>query len=98
MLDLFPVFGMIEVSSRLLEDKGFKMKFYIRRAVVGVLAVPVVAGIYTFGFIALIIAGAEPNVSSVEVFQNGIALGVIVAVMFTFSPQVSRLLDRIVGE
>ena len=80
-----------------MKDKGFKMKFYIRRAVVGVLAVPVVAGLYTLAFIALIIAGAEPNVSSREVFQNGIGLGVIVAVMFTFSPQVSRLLDRITG-
>lgn len=73
------------------------MKFYIRRAVVGVLSVPLVAGIYTFIFLALVIAGAEPGVSSREVFENGIGLGVIVAVMFTFSPQVSRFLDRITG-
>lgn len=89
---------MIEVSSRLLEDKGFKMKFYIRRAVVGVLAVPLVAGVYTLIYIALLVAGAEPSAGIVEVFQNGIGLGVIVAVMFTFSPQVSRLLNRITGE
>ena len=74
------------------------MKFYIRRAVVGIIAVPVVAGVCTLAYLWLVIAGAEPNVSSVEVFQNGLGLGVILAVMLTFSPQVSRLLDRIVGE
>lgn len=74
------------------------MKFYIRRAVAGVLAIPVVAGVYTFIWLALIIAGAEASLSASEVFQNGLGLGVIIAVMFTFSPQVSRLLNRITGE
>lgn len=73
------------------------MKFYIRRAVVGVIAIPVVAGLYTFAYLWLIIAGGEPTVSSEEVFNNGLWLGGLVAVMFTFSKQVSRLLDRIVG-
>ena len=74
------------------------MKFYIRRAVAGILAIPFVAGIYTLVYVALVVAGAEPSLGIVGVFQNGIGLGVIVAVMFTFSPQVSKLLARIVGE
>jgi hypothetical protein len=73
------------------------MKFYIRRAVVGVIAVPVVAGLYTFAYLWLVIAGGEPNVSSEEVFNNGLWLGALIAVMLTFSPQVSKLLNRIVG-
>jgi hypothetical protein len=74
------------------------MKFYIRRAVVGIISIPVVAGVYTLAYLWLVIAGAEPTVSSEEVFQNGLGLGVIIALMLTFSPQVSRLIDRIVGE
>lgn len=88
----------LKYQAKGLKEKGFKMKFYIRRAVVGVLAVPVVAGVYTFIWLALIIAGAEASLSAEQVFQSGLGLGAIVAVMFTFSPQVSRLLDRIVGE
>lgn len=74
------------------------MKFYIRRAVAGVLAIPVIAGLYTVGWLWLAILGAEPQISSREVFNNGLSLGVIVAVMFTFSPQVSKFLNKIVGE
>jgi len=74
------------------------MKFYIRRAVAGVIAVPVVAGLYTFAYLWLIIAGGEPTVSSEEVFNNGLWLGGLVAVMLTFSPQVSKFLNRVVGE
>jgi hypothetical protein len=73
------------------------MKFYIRRAIVGVISIPIVAGIYTLGYLALVIAGAEPTASSREVFANGFWLGGLVAIMFTFSPQVSKFLDRIVG-
>lgn len=74
------------------------MKFYIRRAVAGVIVVPVVAGLYTFAYLWLIIAGAEPTVSSEEVFNNGLWLGGLVAVMLTFSPQVSKFLNRVIGE
>jgi hypothetical protein len=74
------------------------MKFYIRRAVAGIIAVPVVAGLYTLAYLWLVIAGAEPTVSSEEVFTNGLWIGGLVAVMLTFSPQVSKFLDRVVGE
>lgn len=74
------------------------MKFVIRRAVVGILSIPVVAGVYTLGYLWLVIAGAEPTASSVEVFNNGIWLGILVAVMLTFAPQVSKVINRVIGE
>ena len=74
------------------------MKFYIRRAVAGVIAVPVIAGLYTLGYLWLVIAGGEPTITSVEVFNNGLWLGGLVAVMLTFSPQVSKFLNRVIGE
>jgi hypothetical protein len=73
------------------------MKFYIRRAIVGVISIPIVAGLYTLAYLWMVIAGAEPTVSSQEVFANGLWLGGLVAIMFIFSPQVSKFLDRIVG-
>jgi hypothetical protein len=74
------------------------MKFYIRRALVGIVSIPIVAGLYTFGYLCLVIAGAEPNASIREVVENGLWLGGLVAVMFTFSPQISKFLDNLVGE
>lgn len=74
------------------------MKFVIRRAVVGFLAVPVVAGLYVFGYVALMLMGAEASSTSEEVFANGIGLGVIVAVMFAFATQLNKFLTRVIGE
>ena len=88
----------IDLVEKVSTEKGFQVKFYIRRAVLGIIIIPVVAGLYTFAYLWLILAGAEPTVSSEEVFNNGLWLGVLVAVMLTFSPQVSKLLNRIIGE
>lgn len=74
------------------------MKYYIRRAFVGIISIPVVAGLYTLGYLWLVIAGGEPNATSEEVFTNGLWIGGLVAILFTFSPQVSKFLDKIVGE
>jgi hypothetical protein len=79
------------------KDKGLEMKFVVRRAVVGVLAVPVVAGLYVFGYVALMLMGAEPTSSSHEVFVTGIEFGAVFAVMFTFSTQLGKFLDKVVG-
>lgn len=74
------------------------MKFYIRRAVVGVLAVPAVSGAYVFGYLGLMLLGAENSLKIEEIWNNGMLIGVVCAVMLTFSPQVSRLVDRLTGE
>lgn len=74
------------------------MKFVIRRAVVGVLVVPAVAGAYVFGYLGLMLLGAENGLKIEEIWNNGMLIGVVTAVMFTFAPQVNKLLDRITGE
>lgn len=74
------------------------MKFYIRRAVVGIISVPVVAGLYILGYVALMLMGADPSANTHEVFTTGIEIGVLVAVLLTFAPQLSKFLDRLTGE
>ena len=74
------------------------MKFYIRRAIAGLVSIPLVAGAWCFVYLALIVVGGEPTQSVAETFSNGITLGIVVAVMLTFAPQVSKFITRISGE
>lgn len=74
------------------------MKFVIRRAVVGFLAVPAVSGAYVFGYLALILMGAENSLKIEEIWNNGLLIGSVSAVMFAFAPQVNKFLTRVVGE
>jgi hypothetical protein len=74
-----------------------KVKFVIRRAVVGVLAVPAVAGAYVFGYLGLMLMGAEGGLKIEEIWNNGMLIGSVSAVMFAFSPQVNKFLDKVVG-
>lgn len=74
------------------------MKFYIRRAVAGIVAIPFVAGAWVFFYLLLILAGGEPQQSLEETFNNGLFIGGTLAVMFVFAPQFSKLLDFLTGE
>ncbi len=74
------------------------MKFYIRRAVAGIVAIPFVAGAWVFFYLLLLLAGAEPNQTISDTFHNGVLIGFTVAVMFTFAPQVAKILAKISGE
>jgi len=74
------------------------MKFYIRRAVAGVVAVPVVAVAWVAFYFMLLVIGGEPNQTIADTFQNGLLIGWVVAVMFTFAPQVEWALNKISGE
>jgi hypothetical protein len=74
------------------------MKFVIRRAVVGVLAVPVVAGAYVFLYLALVILGADNSLKIEEIWSNGLLIGSVSAVMFAFATQVNKFLTRVIGE
>lgn len=67
------------------------MKFYIRRAVLGIIATPLVAGIYFAGYAVLVGAGAGATSTPAEVWNNGLWLGGTLAVLFTFAPQVWKL-------
>ncbi len=74
------------------------MKFYIRRAVAGIVSVPFVAGAWCFIYLAFIVIGGEPSQTIDETFSNGLLIGSIVAVMFTFAPQFGKLVSRLTGE
>lgn len=74
------------------------MKFYIRRAVAGIVSVPFVAGAWVFFYLMLIVLGGEPSQSLEDTFNNGLVLGWIVAVFFTFAPQFNKFVSKISGE
>lgn len=69
-----------------LEVKGDKMKYVFRRAVLGVVATPLIAFAWVFFIAVLIGLGAEPTASVNQVWNDGLWLGVISAVIFTFGP------------
>jgi hypothetical protein len=72
------------------------MKYVIRRLIVGIVSIPVVAGTYTALYLFLILAGGEPNQTLEQTFNFGIVIGVTTAIFFTFYPQFSRFLDRLI--
>ena len=71
------------------------MKFVIRRAILGVVSIPVVAGTYVALYAFLVLAGADSWMSFDEVFDNGVNIAIVVAIILTFYPQFSRLVDRL---
>ena len=66
------------------------MKFVIRRAVAGLIAVPVVAGLYVFGVAVLIGLGAGASFGIEQAWANGLVLGFASAVVFAFYPQLTK--------
>jgi hypothetical protein len=66
------------------------MKFVIRRAVAGVVAVPVIAGVYVLGMAGLIGLGAGVSFSIEQAWSNGLVLGFASAVVFAFYPQLTK--------
>ena len=72
------------------------MKYVIRRLILGVIAIPVVAGTYTAMYLFLILAGGEPTQNLEQTFSLGITIGITTAVFFAFYPQFSRFLDRLI--
>ena len=66
------------------------MKYVIRRAVLGVVATPLIAGAWVLFTAGLIGLGAEPSASVNEVWNDGLWLGVITAVAFTFGPLLTK--------
>ena len=71
------------------------MKYIIRRAIVGALAVPVIAGIYTLGYALLVGAGAQATATASMVWDNGIVLGIASAIIFAFYPQIAKRVDSL---
>lgn len=73
------------------------MKFLIRRFIFGVISIPFIAGAYVFSYLLLLLAGAEPNISVEGAMNNGLLIGIVVALTITFYPQLTKLLDKILN-
>ena len=74
------------------------MKYVVRRLLVGVLALPLVAGAYVFGFLGLMLLGNDFSLSIEEIWNNGFLIGSVVAVAFAFAGQLDKFVSKIVGE
>jgi hypothetical protein len=66
------------------------MKYVIRRAVLGVIATPFIAGAWVLFIAVLIGLGAEPTASVNQVWNDGLALGVISTIMFAIGPLIVK--------
>jgi hypothetical protein len=72
------------------------MKYAIRRALVGIVSIPFVAGAYLFLNLLLIALGAEAQYTVEDAFYNGIEIGIVIAIILTFYPQFTRLVDKFI--
>lgn len=50
------------------------------------------------GYLGLMIMGAENSLKIEEIWNNGLLIGSVSAVMFAFAPQVNKFLNKVVGE
>lgn len=74
------------------------MKYYVRRAIFGIIAIPFVAGAYTFLYFTLLLLGAETNQTIGDTYENGVLIGATLALVFTFAPQFNKFLDFLEGK
>lgn len=74
------------------------MKFVIRRAVVGLIALPVFAGAYVlaYGLFGSLTSGLALTVS--EAWANGFTIGTVIVIAFMFSTQLDNLMSKWIGE
>lgn len=70
------------------------MKYAIRRALLGIVSIPFVAGAYTFLYLTLLLLGAEPGQSISETFFIGCQIAFVFAIILTFYPQFTKLVDK----
>jgi hypothetical protein len=59
---------------------------------------PLVAGAYVFGYLALVLMGAEIGASIEEIWNNGFLIGIVSALAFGFATQLDKFVSKIVGE
>lgn len=74
------------------------MKFYIRRAVVGMVSIPVIATGYFVGYLALVGLGAESGLFPAQTWNTGLLIGSVCAVALVFAPKLDKFISKIVGE
>jgi hypothetical protein len=71
-----------------------KMKFVIRRAVIGLILSPLVAGAYVLGCALLIGLGAGVSFTVGEAWVNGFEIAGAGVLMFAFWTQFNTALDK----
>jgi type III secretory pathway component EscT len=74
------------------------MKYVIRRAVLGAIAVPVVAGTYVFVYVLLGSLANDLSLTLDEIWNNGLLIGIVSAIAFAFATQIDKFVSRLVGE
>jgi len=72
-----------------------KIKFVIRRAIAGIFIIPATAIIYTFGYAMLVGLGATPTAMPIQVWDNGLDLGIYLTLILMFWEVVSKALDKL---
>jgi hypothetical protein len=87
----------LELVKKFLAERGV-MKFYIRRAVVGLVALPLVAGAYVFVYLALTVLGAGNSLELSEIWNNGLLVGFVSALAFTLAKQLNTIVSKLSGE
>jgi hypothetical protein len=89
-------FAKLELVKKFLAERGV-MKFVVRRAVVGLLALPLIAGAYVFVYLALEVLGAGSSLELREIWNNGLLVGSVSALAFAFATQLDKFITKIVG-
>jgi hypothetical protein len=79
------------------ERKERQMKYVIRRAVFGLVALPLVAGAYVFGYLVLASLANNNPLTLDEVWNNGLLIGSVSAVAFAFATQIDRFVSKIIA-
>jgi hypothetical protein len=85
----------VELSESPIEMRGKKMKFVIRRAVAGLLLMPVVAGVYVAGYAVLVGLGAGATTDFSGVVSNGVLIGWVFVFAFAFWTQLMKFAERV---
>jgi len=74
------------------------MKFVIRRAALGLVVMPVVAGTYVLSYAVGYAWSGGVAISLGEVWNTGLTIGFVLAVAFAFATQLDKFSARVIGE
>jgi hypothetical protein len=93
--EMSEVCDKVELSESPTKKRGKKMKFVIRRAVAGLLLMPVIAGVYVAGYAVLIGLGAEATTNLSGAISNGVLFGWVFVIGFAFYPQLMKFAEKV---
>jgi steroid 5-alpha reductase family enzyme len=70
-------------------------RYTIRRAVVGLIAIPAIAAAYTLGYVLMVGLNVPATDTLDGVWSTGFLVAAVLAVVFTFISQVKTAIDKI---